>query len=111
MTFVDFLTHIVPSSMVDAFAQGEILQVVFFSVLFGVALARSARRGRPLTGCSTRLCRCSSGSSAIIMVVAPIGAFGAMAYTVGNFGVARCSRSAGSCSASTPRCSCSSSSC
>ena len=64
LRFVDFLTHIVPSSVVGAFAQGDILQVVFFAVLFGVALA-SLGETRAAAGrrCSSRSRRCSSASS------------------------------------------------
>jgi aerobic C4-dicarboxylate transport protein len=86
--FVDFLVHIVPSSVVGAFAQGEILQVVFFSLVFGVALASLGRAGRPVARMLDRLLQVFFRIVAIVMVVAPIGAFGAMAYTVGNFGVA-----------------------
>src|SRR5882724_9363888 len=87
MHFVDFLTHVVPSSVVGAFAQGEILQVVFFSILFGVALASLGRAGRPVTRMLDRLGQVYCRVVGIVMVVAPIGAFGAMAYTIGNFGV------------------------
>jgi aerobic C4-dicarboxylate transport protein len=87
MHFVDFLTHVVPSSVVGAFAQGEILQVVFFSILFGVALASLGRAGRPVTRMLDRLGQVFFRVVGIVMVVAPIGAFGAMAYTIGNFGV------------------------
>jgi aerobic C4-dicarboxylate transport protein len=86
--FVDFLVHIVPSSAVGAFAQGEILQVVFFSILFGVALASLGRAGRPVTRMLDRLLQVFFRVVAIVMLAAPIGAFGAMAYTVGNFGIA-----------------------
>jgi aerobic C4-dicarboxylate transport protein len=86
--FVDFLVHIVPSSVVGAFAQGEILQVVFFSILFGVALAALGEAGRPLARMLDRLMQVFFRIVAIVMVVAPIGAFGAMAYTIGTFGVA-----------------------
>ena len=89
LSFVDFVTHIVPSSVVGAFAQGDMLQMVFFAVLFGVALASLGADGPARDrGCSSGCCRCSSASSALVMVVAPIGAFGAMAYTIGNFGLA-----------------------
>ena len=87
MTFVDFVTHIVPSSVVGAFANGEILQVVFFSILFGVALASMGRAGRPVTRMLDRLGTVFFRVVGIIMAVAPIGAFGAMAYTIGNFGL------------------------
>jgi aerobic C4-dicarboxylate transport protein len=78
---------VVPSSVVGAFAEGEILQVVFFSILFGVALASLGRAGRPVTRMLDRLGQVFFRLVGIVMVVAPIGAFGAMAYTVGNFGV------------------------
>jgi aerobic C4-dicarboxylate transport protein len=82
------VTHIVPSSVVGAFANGEILQVVFFSILFGVALASLGRAGRPVTRMFDKLATVFFRIVGIIMVVAPIGAFGAMAYTIGNFGLA-----------------------
>ena len=88
LRFVDFLTHIVPSSVVGAFAQGEILQVVFFSILFGVALASLGPAGRPVARMLDRLMQVFFRIVGLVMVVAPIGAFGAMAYTIGNFGVA-----------------------
>jgi aerobic C4-dicarboxylate transport protein len=88
LRFVDFVTHIVPSSVVGAFAQGDILQVVFFSLLFGVALASLGRAGRPVTRMLERLMQVFFRIVSLVMLVAPIGAFGAMAYTIGNFGVA-----------------------
>ena len=88
LRFVDFVTHIVPSSAVGAFAQGEILQVVFFSILFGVALASLGQVGRPVAHLLDGLMQVFFRIVAIIMLVAPIGAFGAMAYTIGTFGVA-----------------------
>jgi aerobic C4-dicarboxylate transport protein len=87
MNFSDFLTHIVPSSVVDAFAKGDILQIVFFSILFGVAVAASGDYGRPLVDFFDRVLQVFFRITAIIMVVAPVGAFGAMAFTVGNFGI------------------------
>ena len=88
MKFSDFLTHIVPSSVVDAFAKGDILQVVFFAILFGVALSAIGAHGQPLIDLFERLTRVFFQVVAIIMRVAPVGAFGAMAYTIGNFGIA-----------------------
>jgi aerobic C4-dicarboxylate transport protein len=87
MGFTDFLTHIVPTSVVDAFAKGDILQIVFFSILFGVALAMMGDHARLLVDVLDRVLQVFFRITAIIMVVAPIGAFGAMAFTVGNFGV------------------------
>ena len=87
LTFVDFITHIVPSSVVGAFANGDVLQVVFFAVLFGVALAMTGEEGAPVTAFLEKLAKVFFRIVAIVMIVAPIGAFGAMAYTVGTFGV------------------------
>lgn len=87
MHFVDFFTHIVPSSAVDAFAKGDVLQVVFFAILFGVALASLGANGQPLTELLERLAQVIFKIVGIVMRVAPIGAFGAMAFTVGAFGV------------------------
>ena len=87
MSFVDFLTHIVPTSVVGAFAQGEILQVVFFSILFGVALASLGEAGAPVSLFLDRVMHVFFRIVAMIMVLAPVGAFGAMAYTIGNFGL------------------------
>jgi aerobic C4-dicarboxylate transport protein len=86
MSFADFLTHIVPASVADAFAKGDILQIVFFSILFGVALAAIEDRARTLLDFLDQLLQVFFRITALIMVVAPIGAFGAMAFTVGNFG-------------------------
>ncbi len=87
LTFTEFLTHIVPSSAIDAFAQGDILQIVFFSVLFGVALTGLGESGRPLAAVLDTTLHVFFRIVAIVMKVAPIGAFGAMAFTVGNFGL------------------------
>jgi aerobic C4-dicarboxylate transport protein len=84
---VDLLTHIVPSSIVDAFARGDVLQVVFVAILFGIALGAVGERGRPVAVLVDSLARVMFRLVAMIMLVAPIGAFGAMAYTVGAFGV------------------------
>ncbi|HEX5970775.1 MAG TPA: dicarboxylate/amino acid:cation symporter [Gemmatimonadaceae bacterium] len=87
MKFVDFVTHIVPSSAVDAFAKGDVLQVVFFAILFGVALASLGTKGRGLVEVLEQLSHVIFRIVGIVMRVAPLGAFGAMAYTVGAFGV------------------------
>jgi aerobic C4-dicarboxylate transport protein len=88
MRAVDVLLHAVPSSIVDAFARGDVLQVVFVAVLFGAALTALGAEARPVIDLFERLSRVFFRIVAIVMVVAPIGAFGAMAYTVGTFGVA-----------------------
>jgi aerobic C4-dicarboxylate transport protein len=87
LKFTDFITHIVPTSPVDAFAQGDILQIVFFAVLFGFALVSVKERAEPLTEVLDRTLSVFFRIVALIMKVAPFGAFGAMAYTVGTFGL------------------------
>ena len=87
MTFVDFVTHIVPANMLEAFVKGEMLQVVFVAVLFGVALSALGHAARPALAVFDVLSKALFRIVGIIMIVAPIGAFGAMAYTVGNFGL------------------------
>ncbi|MGH7524015.1 MAG: C4-dicarboxylate transporter DctA [Gemmatimonadales bacterium] len=87
LSMIDFLVHVVPSSVVGAFAQGEILQVVFFSILFGIALASLGEITEPVIHGLEYLEVIFFKIVAIVMRVAPIGAFGAMAFTVGNFGV------------------------
>jgi aerobic C4-dicarboxylate transport protein len=87
MTVVDFLMHIVPANMLEAFVRGEMLQVVFVAVLFGVALSALGEKARPVIDVFEVLSKALFRIVGIIMIVAPIGAFGAMAYTVGNFGL------------------------
>jgi aerobic C4-dicarboxylate transport protein len=85
---VDFLMNIIPSSVVDAFAKGEILQVLLFSVLFGFALHKFGGRGTMVFDFIEKLSHVLFDIVGIIMKVAPIGAFGAMAFTIGKYGVA-----------------------
>jgi aerobic C4-dicarboxylate transport protein len=87
MTFVDFVTHIVPANMLEAFVRGEMLQVVFVAVLFGVALSALGEMAKPAMTVFEVLSKALFKIVGIIMIVAPIGAFGAMAFTVGNFGL------------------------
>ena len=87
ISIVEVLTHIVPSSVVGAFANGEVLQVVFFSILFGIALATLGEVGNPVIRGLEYLEVIFFKIVTMVMRVAPIGAFGAMAYTVGNFGI------------------------
>jgi len=84
---VDFLMNIIPSTVVDAFAKGEILQVLFFALLFGYALAAFGERGKPVYKLIDQVSHVLFGIVGIIMKVAPIGAFGAMAFTIGKFGL------------------------
>lgn len=85
---VEFLLNIIPTTMVDAFAAGEILQVLLIAVLFGFALFALRERGRVLLEVIEQVSQVLFGIVGIIMRVAPLGAFGAMAFTVGKYGVA-----------------------
>ncbi|HEX9465356.1 MAG TPA: dicarboxylate/amino acid:cation symporter [Alphaproteobacteria bacterium] len=84
---VDFLLNIIPSSPVDAFAKGDILQILFFSLLFGFALAGLGERGHRLTQFIDDLNKAIYRLVHVIVRVAPIGAFGAMAFTIGQYGI------------------------
>ena len=84
---VDFLMNIIPATVVDAFAKGEILQVLLFSVLFGFALHKFGGRGTMVFDFIEKLSHVLFDIVGIIMKVAPIGAFGAMAFTIGKYGV------------------------
>ena len=84
---VDFLINIIPTSVVDAFAKGDMLQVLFFSVLFGYAMHSFGERGKPVFDLIEKLSHVLFGIVGVIMKVAPVGAFGAMAYTIGKHGV------------------------
>lgn len=83
----DFLLNIIPTSVVDAFAKGDMLQVLFFSILFGYAMHAFGERGKPVFELIEKLSHVLFGIVGVIMKVAPVGAFGAMAYTIGKHGV------------------------
>ena len=83
----EFLMHIIPNTMVDAFAKGDILQVVLVALLFGFALSAVGPRGKPLVDLFNALAQTVFGIVNILMKFAPIGAFGAMAFTVGKYGI------------------------
>src|SRR5690242_3926670 len=85
---VDFLMHIIPTTVLDAFAKGDILQVLLVSLLFGFALSLAGQRGKPLVDFLDTLTRIVFGVVAILMRFAPIGAFEAMAFTIGEYGLA-----------------------
>jgi aerobic C4-dicarboxylate transport protein len=83
---VDFVLHIIPDTVVGAFATGEILQVLLFSILFGFSLMALGERGHTLRAFVDDAAQAVFGVISIVMRAAPIGAFGAMAYTIGKFG-------------------------
>jgi aerobic C4-dicarboxylate transport protein len=82
----EFLMHIIPTTVVNAFATGDILQVLLVSILFGLALAAIGSRAKPLLDLLESLTRAVFKVVNIVMRFAPIGAFGAMAFTVGKYG-------------------------
>jgi aerobic C4-dicarboxylate transport protein len=84
----DFLLNVIPSTASDAFARGEILQILLFSMLFGFALQRTGARGAPVRAFVEALSQVLFAIVGFIMRAAPIGAFGAMAFTIGRYGVA-----------------------
>jgi aerobic C4-dicarboxylate transport protein len=89
MHWVEFFTHIVPESVVGAFAKGDILQVLLFAVLFGLAAGRLAPAvAEPLLRTFERLSQAMFGVLALVMKLAPLGAFGGMAFTIGKYGLA-----------------------
>ena len=89
---VEFLMNIIPSSVVDAFAKGDILQVLLFALMFGFALSAMGEKGKPVYRFIDKTAQAFFGVVGIIMKAAPIGAFGAMAVTIGKFGVGSLSK-------------------
>ncbi len=86
-TLTGFLLNIIPPTVVGAFATGDILQVLFFSVLFGIALSSIGEKGEPVLKALQSASHAIFALVAILMKAAPIGAFGAMAFTIGKFGL------------------------
>ena len=84
----EFILHIIPATIVDAFAKGDILQVLLIAILFGFALSAAGPRCLPLVDFFGTLTQAVFGVVNILMHLAPIGAFGAMAFTVGRYGIA-----------------------
>lgn len=87
MTTTQFILNIIPTTVVDAFARGEILQVLFFSILFGLALLHMGEKAKGLVAFLDQFTHAMFGVVGLIMRAAPIGAFGAMAFTIGQFGI------------------------
>jgi aerobic C4-dicarboxylate transport protein len=85
---VDFVLNIIPVSVIDAFAKGDILQVLLFSVLFGFSLAAMKETGAEVVVFISKISHVLFGIVETIMKLAPLGAFGAMAFTIGKYGVA-----------------------
>jgi len=83
----EFLLNIIPNTLIDAFARGEILQVLLVSVLCGLALLSIGERGHALVDLIEQISQMLFAMVALIMRLAPIGAFGAMAFTIGTYGI------------------------
>lgn len=87
LSFTDFVLNIIPNNVVDAFAKGEILQVLLFSILLGVALSAMGEKAKPFVKLIDTFSQAMFGIVGMIMHLAPIGAFGAMSFTIGKYGV------------------------
>jgi aerobic C4-dicarboxylate transport protein len=87
LSAIEFVMNIIPATVVGAFAQGDILQVLLISLLFGLALLHVGERGRGLVGLIDEITHALFGVVALIMRVAPIGAFGGIAFTIGEYGI------------------------
>ncbi|MCG5234263.1 dicarboxylate/amino acid:cation symporter [Xanthobacter oligotrophicus] len=87
-TIVEFLLNIIPNTIVDAFAKGDILSVVMISVLFGCVLSRLGEKGRLVKEMIDGTSGLVFGAINVVMKLAPAGAFGAMAFTIGRYGIA-----------------------
>lgn len=87
MNWLEFFAHIVPENIFESFAKGDILQILFFAVLFGFALSRMGSAGTSLINTFEKLSQVIFNIMKIIMKLAPFGAFGGMAYTIGTYGI------------------------
>src|SRR5450432_3263747 len=82
----EFFSHIIPSNIVEAFAKGDILQILFFSVLFAIGLKQLGEKGRSIISGLNQINQVVFNILKMILKLSPIGAFGGMAYTIGKFG-------------------------
>ncbi|MFD2873684.1 C4-dicarboxylate transporter DctA [Mucilaginibacter ximonensis] len=87
MHWTDFIAHIVPSNAFEAFAKGDILQILFFAILFGFGLSRMGDSGKVVIDLFEKISKVFFNIMHIVMKVAPIGAFGGMAYTISTYGI------------------------
>jgi aerobic C4-dicarboxylate transport protein len=85
--FVDFLLNMIPTSIVEALAKNDILQILVFATMFGVALSHMGRRAKPVVDLLDTFCNSMFVIVTMVMRVAPIAAFGAIAFTVGKYGL------------------------
>jgi aerobic C4-dicarboxylate transport protein len=87
MKWGDFLAHVVPSNVFDAFAKGDILQILFFAILFGIGLSKMGDTGTTVINLFEKMSKVFFNIMHIVMKAAPLGAFGGMAYTISTYGI------------------------
>ena len=87
MHWVDFITHIIPSNVFDAFAKGDILQILLFAILFGFGLSKMGDSGQTVISLFEKISKVFFNIMHMVMRLAPIGAFAGMAYTISTYGV------------------------
>ncbi|MBN9296343.1 MAG: C4-dicarboxylate transporter DctA [Filimonas sp.] len=86
MNWTEFIAHIVPSNIVESFAKGDIIQILFFGILFAAGLSKMGETGRDIVSAFEKVNKAFFNVLHIVIKVSPIGAFGGMAYTIGKFG-------------------------
>lgn len=84
---IDFFVNIIPDNIIAAMAKGELLPILFFAVLFGLSMAAMGEKSKPLVSFFEKMTDVFFGIVSMIMKISPIAAFGAMAYTIGKFGL------------------------
>jgi aerobic C4-dicarboxylate transport protein len=89
MSTLEFVLHIIPKTFVSAFSEGEILQVLLLAILFGLALGKLGDHGRPVLNLLHEVARVFFGIVSIVTKAAPLAAAGAMAFTIGEYGVGK----------------------
>jgi aerobic C4-dicarboxylate transport protein len=87
MNWVEFITHIIPHNIFEAFVKGDILQILFFAILFGFGLSKMGTAGESLLLTFDKLSRVFFNIMKVIMKLAPLGAFGGIAFTIGKYGI------------------------
>src|SRR5690606_13296829 len=87
MNWVEFLTHIIPHNIFEAFVKGDILQILFFAILFGFGLSKMGTAGESLLLTFDKLSKVFFNIMKVIMKLAPLGAFGGIAFTIGKYGI------------------------
>ena len=87
INWIEFIANIIPNNIIDSFSRGDILQILFFAILFGFGLSRMNESAAPLLATFERLSQVIFNMMKFIMKLAPVGAFGGMAYTIGTYGL------------------------